>query len=49
LRRAYRRTGLRYFAKRASLIQQVNQEFGTTILMITHNSAIARMAHADLK
>ncbi|MEL7567471.1 MAG: ABC transporter ATP-binding protein [Dehalobacterium sp.] len=32
-----------------SLIQQVNREFGTTILMITHNSAIAGMAHAALK
>jgi putative ABC transport system ATP-binding protein len=29
-----------------SLVQQVNRDFGTTILMITHNSAIAGMAHA---
>ncbi|MDR1643441.1 MAG: ABC transporter ATP-binding protein [Clostridiales bacterium] len=29
-----------------ALIQKVNAEFGTTILMITHNSAIAGMAHA---
>ena len=29
-----------------SLIQQINAQFGTTILMITHNSAIAGMAHA---
>jgi putative ABC transport system ATP-binding protein len=29
-----------------SLIQKVNTQFGTTILMITHNSAIAGMAHA---
>jgi putative ABC transport system ATP-binding protein len=29
-----------------SLIQKVNAQFGTTILMITHNSAIADMAHA---
>jgi len=29
-----------------SLIQKVNAQFGTTILMITHNSAIAGMAHA---
>lgn len=29
-----------------SLIQKVNGQFGTTILMITHNSAIAGMAHA---
>ncbi len=29
-----------------SLIQEVNTRFGTTILMITHNSAIAGMAHA---
>ena len=28
-----------------SLIQKVNLQFGTTILMITHNSAIAGMAH----
>lgn len=28
-----------------SLIQKVNGQFGTTILMITHNSAIAGMAH----
>lgn len=29
-----------------SLLQKVNKQFGTTILMITHNSAIAGMAHA---
>jgi putative ABC transport system ATP-binding protein len=29
-----------------SLLQKVNRQFGTTILMITHNSAIADMAHA---
>jgi putative ABC transport system ATP-binding protein len=29
-----------------SLLQKVNMQFGTTILMITHNSAIAGMAHA---
>lgn len=28
-----------------SLIQKVNAQFGTTILMITHNSAITGMAH----
>jgi putative ABC transport system ATP-binding protein len=28
-----------------SLLQKVNTQFGTTILMITHNSAIADMAH----
>jgi putative ABC transport system ATP-binding protein len=28
------------------LLQKVNAQFGTTILMITHNSAIADMAHA---
>lgn len=28
-----------------SLLQKVNKQFGTTILMITHNSAIAGMAH----
>jgi putative ABC transport system ATP-binding protein len=32
-----------------SLVQQVNRDFGTTILMITHNSAIAGMAHAVFK
>lgn len=29
-----------------SLLQKVNEQFGTTILMITHNSAIVGMAHA---
>lgn len=29
-----------------ALLQTVNKRFGTTILMITHNSAIAGMAHA---
>jgi len=29
-----------------SLLQDVNVKYGTTILMITHNSAIAGMAHA---
>jgi putative ABC transport system ATP-binding protein len=29
-----------------ALLQKVNAELGTTILMITHNSAIAGMAHA---
>ncbi len=29
-----------------ALLQKVNQQFGVTILMITHNSAIAGMAHA---
>ncbi|UVI33345.1 ABC transporter ATP-binding protein [Paenibacillus spongiae] len=29
-----------------SLLQKVNAQFGTTILMITHNSAIAGMSHA---
>ena len=28
-----------------SLLQKVNTQFGTTILMITHNSAISGMAH----
>ena len=28
-----------------SLLQKVNEKYGTTILMITHNSAIAGMAH----
>ncbi|WP_313370766.1 ATP-binding cassette domain-containing protein, partial [Sedimentibacter sp.] len=28
------------------LLQKVNKKYGTTILMITHNSAIAGMAHA---
>jgi len=32
-----------------SLIQNVNKQFGTTILMITHNSAISGMAHAVFK
>ena len=29
-----------------SLLQRMNAKYGTTILMITHNSAIAGMAHA---
>ncbi len=29
-----------------ALLQKVNARFGTTLLMITHNSAIAGMAHA---
>ena len=29
-----------------ALLQRVNAEFGTTILMITHNAAIADMAHS---
>jgi putative ABC transport system ATP-binding protein len=29
-----------------SLLQEVNTQFGTTVLMITHNNAIAGMAHA---
>lgn len=32
-----------------SLIQKVNATFGTTVLMITHNGAIAGMAHAIYK
>lgn len=31
------------------LLQKVNVQYGTTILMITHNSAIAGMAHAVYK
>jgi len=29
-----------------TLLQEINAKFGTTILMITHNSAIVGMAHA---
>lgn len=32
-----------------SLLQKVNVQYGMTILMITHNSAIASMAHAVYK
>ncbi len=32
-----------------SLLQRVNREYGTTILMITHNSPIAGMAHDVFK
>jgi len=32
-----------------SLLQKVNVQYGTTILMITHNSAIAGMAHSVYK
>ncbi len=28
-----------------ALIQRINETFGTTVLMITHNGAIAGMAH----
>ncbi|MUT68331.1 ABC transporter ATP-binding protein [Paenibacillus sp. NEAU-GSW1] len=31
------------------LLQQINQDFGTTILMITHNTAISAMAHRVYK
>lgn len=31
------------------LLQQLNKNFGTTILMITHNTAISSMAHRVLK
>jgi len=31
------------------LLQKVNAQFGTTILMITHNSAIAGMSHAVVR
>lgn len=32
-----------------SLLQKVNAQFGTTVLMITHNSAIGGMAHVVYK
>lgn len=32
-----------------NLLQQVNEEYGTTILMITHNTAIASMANRVFK
>ncbi len=32
-----------------SLVQDINKRFGTTIVMITHNSAIAAMAHRIYK
>ena len=32
-----------------TLIENVNREFGTTFLMITHNSAISSMAHATFR
>lgn len=31
------------------LLQQVNWQYGTTILMVTHNTAIAVMAHRVFK
>ncbi len=31
------------------LLQQINRDFGTTILMITHNTAISAMAHRVFK
>ena len=31
------------------LLQDINKEFGTTILMITHNTAISRMAHCTFR
>ena len=43
--------GLDYETSRSilKLLQQVNKEFGTTILMITHNNAIAAMANRVFK
>jgi len=32
-----------------SLLEKINEEFNTTILIITHNLAISRMAHATLR
>jgi putative ABC transport system ATP-binding protein len=32
-----------------SLLQKINEQYGTSILMITHNSAIADMAHVVYK
>ena len=31
------------------LLEQINQKYGTTILMVTHNGAIRRMAHKVLQ
>ena len=31
------------------LLQRINRDFGTTVLMITHNTAIGEMAHAVYK
>ena len=31
------------------MIEKINKEIGTTVLMITHNSAIADMAHSVYK
>jgi putative ABC transport system ATP-binding protein len=31
------------------LLEQVNRDFGTTILMVTHNTAIAAMANRVFK
>ena len=30
------------------LLEQINREYGTTILLVTHNTAIRRMAHQVL-
>ncbi|MGI6548583.1 MAG: ABC transporter ATP-binding protein [Syntrophomonadales bacterium] len=42
---------LDYYTSRSilKLLQQVNQQYGTTILMITHNAAIAAMANRVFK
>lgn len=32
-----------------NLLEEVNKKFNTTILIITHNLAISRMAHATLR
>ena len=31
------------------LLEQINQDYGTTILIVTHNDAIAKMAHRVLR
>lgn len=31
------------------LLEQINQDYGTTILIVTHNDAIAKMAHRILR
>ena len=38
----------RLTARKEVLLEQINREYGTTILLVTHNTAIRRMAHQVL-
>ncbi len=49
LRRAYRCTGYNTSKEILRLIEQVNQKYGNTIIMVTHNDAIKNMADRVVK